>query len=288
LFTGEVILAHTSPYQRIIVTRNGETTNLFINGALQFSSLDEYRYHEALVHPVMSASRRRQDILVLGGGDGLAIREVLKYPQVLTITLVDLDPAMTRIFRDNPLLSSLNGNSLDDPRVTIHNQDAWQFLDNSKRRFDVVIVDLPDPHNLALSKLYSKSFYTLLAQHLNADGLMVTQATSPVFATQAFWSIANTLAATPSPFALDELLQIRPYHAYVPSFGEWGFVMAAVHLPAWQGITVDVPTQFLDASAMASMPHFARDIAAVDAQINTIHTHVLPKYYEQGWAQWYQ
>ena len=136
--------------------------------------------------------------------------------------------------------------------------------------------------------MFSKSFYTLLAQHLNADGVLVTQATSPVFATQAFWSIANTLAATPSPYALDESLQILPYHVYVPSFGEWGFVLAAPRLAAWETIQVSVPTRFLDADALQSMHRFARDIAAVDAQVNTIHTHMLPKYYEQGWAKWFR
>jgi spermidine synthase len=288
LFTGEVILAHTSPYQRIIVTRNATTINLFINGALQFSSGDEYRYHESLVHPVMSLSRRQENILVLGGGDGLAVREVLKYTKVKQITLVDLDPVVTDLFRHNELLRTLNAGALNDPRVVVINDDAWKFLERTEQRFDVVIVDLPDPHNLSLSRLFSQSFYTLLAEHLNADGLIVTQATSPVFATRAFWSIANTLAAVPSPYARGEFLQIHPYHAYVPSFGEWGFVIAAPHLAAWDTIKLSVPTRFLNAAALASMTQFASDIAAVDAQINTIHTHVLPKYYEQGWAKWYQ
>ena len=288
LFAGEVIHATTSPYQRIVVTRNEQTTNLFINGALQFSSIDEYRYHESLVHPVMSLSRRRAEVLVLGGGDGLAVREVLKYDQVQSVTLVDLDPAITSLFQRNPLLVKINADALNDPRVTIVNDDAWRFLENTDRRFDVVIIDLPDPHNLSLSKLYSKSFYTLLSQHMNADGLMVTQATSPVFALEAFWSIVNTLRSTPSPFQTDEFLQARPYHAYIPSFGEWGFIMAAAHLPAWERIELNVPTRFLDSNALLSMHTFARDIDQVETQVNTIHTHVLPTYYEQGWARWYE
>jgi spermidine synthase len=255
-------LVHTSAYQRIVVTRNGATVNLFIDGALQFSSIDEYRYHESLVHPAMSLSRRREHVLVLGGG--LAVREILKHPQVKRITLVDLDPAITDLFSSNKLLTTLN-----DPRVSVIN-------------------DVPDPHNLSLSKLFSRSFYTLLARHLHADGLMVTQATSPVFATQAYWSIANTLAAVPSPYARGYFLQVHPYHAYVPSFGEWGFVIAAPHLAAWETINISVATRFLDTAALLSMTQFARDIAAVDAQINTIHTHVLPRYYEQGWSRWYQ
>lgn len=288
LFAGEVIFATTSPYQRIVVTRNDQTINLFINGALQFSSIDEYRYHESLVHPVMSLSRRRQEVLVLGGGDGLAVREVLKYDQVQHVTVVDLDPAITNLFRQNVLLREINAGSLSDPRVNVVNDDAWRFLEATDRRFDVVIIDLPDPHNLSLSKLYSKSFYTLLSQHLNADGLIVTQATSPVFALEAFWSIAMTLRAVPSPVQTDEFLQVRPYHAYIPSFGEWGFIMAAPHLPAWDRIELTVSTRFLDPNALGSMDTFPRDIAAIETQVNTIHTHVLPKYYEQGWARWYE
>jgi spermidine synthase len=288
LFAGEVIYATTSPYQRIVVTRNTQTINLFINGALQFSSIDEYRYHESLVHPVMSLSRRRQEVLVLGGGDGLGVREVLKYQDVKRVTLVDLDPAITNLFRHNPLLTSLNADALNDPRVDIVNEDAWRFLEATERRFDVVIIDLPDPHNLSLSKLYSKSFYTLLSQHLNADGLIVTQGTSPVFALEAFWSIVSTLRAVPSPTQIDEFLQVRPYHAYIPSFGEWGYIMAAPYLPAWDRIELSVPTRFLDANALLGMDVFPRDIAAIEAQVNTIHTHVLPKYYEQGWARWYE
>ncbi len=288
LFAGEVISATTSPYQRIVVTRNTQTVNLFINGALQFSSIDEYRYHESLVHPVMSLSRRRHQVLVLGGGDGLAVREVLKYPEVEQVTLVDLDPAITNLFQRNPLLKKINADSLNDPRVAIVNDDAWRYLEATDRRFDVVVIDLPDPHNLSLSKLYSKSFYTLLAQHLNADGLLVTQATSPVFALEAFWSIATTLRAVPSPFQTNEFLQVRPYHAYIPSFGEWGFILAAPHLPAWDQIELSVPTRFLDSNTLQSMHGFPRDIAETETQVNTIHTHVLPKYYEQGWARWYE
>ena len=288
LFEGEVIFANTSPYQRIVVTRNSQTISLFINGALQFSSIDEYRYHESLVHPVMSLSRRRRQILVLGGGDGLAVREVLKYAEVEQVTLVDLDPAITNLFQRNPLLTKLNADALNDPRVAIVNDDAWRFLEATDRRFDVVIIDLPDPHNLSLSKLYSKSFYTLLAQHLNADGLLVTQATSPVFALEAFWCIATTLGAVASPFQTDEFLQVRPYHAYIPSFGEWGFVLAAPHLPAWDRIELSVATRFLDNNALQSMDTFPRDIAAIETQVNTIHTHVLPNYYDQGWARWYE
>lgn len=288
LYAGEIILATTTPYQRVVVTRYDDTVNLFINGALQFSSRDEYRYHEALVHPAMSLARRHQDVLVLGGGDGLAVRELLKHPEIGRITLVDLDPAITDLFRDNELLSTLNDGALSDPRVTIVNTDAWKFLEETDRQFDVTVIDLPDPHSLSLSKLYSRSFYALLAQRLRADGLLVTQATSPVFARDAFWSIVHTLETTPSPYALDSGLTVRPFHAYVPSFGEWGFVVAGHAVAPWDSITLNVPTRFLDAPTLRAMAHFPPDMARTDVEANTLQTHALPRYYESGWEQWFK
>lgn len=288
LYAGDVIHAQTTPYQRIVVSKSNQSVNLFINGALQFSSIDEYRYHEALVHPVMSLARRHNNILVLGGGDGLALREVLKYEDVGKVVLVDLDPEMTQLFSRNPLLAQLNGAALSDPRVTIYNEDAWEFVVQAEQSFDVVIVDLPDPHNLSLSKLYSKTFYAHLARIINGDALIVTQATSPMFARRAFWSIAQTLSEVGSPLNRDEQLQIQPYHAYVPSFGEWGFILAAPRLPPWERIELSVRTRFLDAAVLSGMTTFPTDMARLEVEANTIHDHVLPKYYEADWSQWYE
>ncbi|HVR19283.1 MAG TPA: polyamine aminopropyltransferase, partial [Polyangiaceae bacterium] len=111
-YADSVVTAQTTPYQRIVVTANRGGFNLFLNGNLQFSSADEYRYHEALVHPAMaSAGRAIERVLILGGGDGLAAREVLAHPGVRSVTLVDLDPAMTSLARNFQPLASLNRNS---------------------------------------------------------------------------------------------------------------------------------------------------------------------------------
>ncbi|MDH5324258.1 MAG: polyamine aminopropyltransferase [Gammaproteobacteria bacterium] len=287
LYTGEIIFSKTTSYQDIVVTRDGDVFSLFINGNLQFNSLDEYRYHESLVHPVMSLARRHNEVLVLGGGDGLAVRELLKYSDVDRITLVDLDPEITRLFRDNPMLYRLNQQALRDPKVHIVNQDAWKYVEQSREFFDVVIIDLPDPSQLSLSKLYSRSFYKLLANRLGAGGHMVTQATSPMYARDAFWCINKTLQETPSSVSLNTQLSTLPYHAYVPSFGEWGFVIASTLPPRASDISINVETKFLDAATLTSMVIFPPDMTETDVQINTIDSHKLAAYYAAGWKRWF-
>ena len=288
LYQDEIIFAETTPYQRIVVTRHGERFQLFINGGLQFDSIDEYRYHEALVHPVMGLTRRHESILIIGGGDGMAVREVLKYADAKQITLVDLDPVMTGLFRDNPLLNELNTHALQDERVSIINQDAWKYLENTQTLYDVIIIDLPDPHNPSLSKLYSRAFYAMLVKRLSLSGLLVTQATSPLYAREAFWCIHNTLAATPSPYRYDETLYTIPYHSYVPSFGEWGFVVAGSHQPDWNNIQLPQDVlQFLTPQLLPTLTAFPPDMQALPSEINTLQAHPLLQYYEQGWSRWF-
>ncbi len=287
LYTGEIIFSRTTPYQNIILTRDGESISLYLNGQLQFNSLDEYRYHESLVHPAMALSRRHENILVLGGGDGLAVREILKYPDIGQIVLVDLDNEITELFRQNPLLTQLNKQSLRDPRVTIVNQDAWKYIEQDTGFYDVIIIDLPDPNDISISKLYSRSFYSLLSRRLANEGMMVTQATSPVFARKAFWCIHNTMKESPVPFIQGETLQVFPYHSYVPTFGEWGFVLASAHHIDWPAIRLSANMRYLNQQTLAIMPVFPPDMAWLDTDINSLQTHQLVQYYESGWKQWF-
>ena len=208
-----------TPYQRIVVTRGKAGFQLFLNGNLQFSSADEYRYHEALVHPVMAAADAPpKQMLILGGGDGLALREVLTYKTVEHVTLVDLDPAMTGLSRHFPALAELNHHSFDDPRVTVINDDALVWLDEHPGQYDAIVVDFPDPNTFALGKLFTKLFYRRVRAHLAPSGAVVVQATSPLFARKSYWCIADTMAAAG--------LAVQPYHVTVPSFGVWGYVLA--------------------------------------------------------------
>lgn len=278
LFADDIIYAKTTPYQRIVVTRGRAGFQLFLNGNLQFSSTDEYRYHEALVHPAMMAEGgipRR--VLVLGGGDGLALREILKYPTVESVTLVDLDPDMTRLSGSFPPLAELNKHSFDDPRVHVINRDAMIWLEEDVSAFDAVIVDFPDPNNFALGKLYTTRFYRLLKARLTEDAAVAVQCTSPLFARTSFWCIIRTMEAAG--------FNVRPYQAAVPSFGIWGFALARLK-------PFEVPTQapsglrYLDDQAMASLFVFPTDIGPVPVEINRLDNQALVRYYEGEWKKY--
>jgi len=288
LYANEIVLAKQSPYQRIVVTHEGERTQLFLNGSIQFDSLDEYRYHESLVHPAMTRAPRIKHVVIFGGGDGMAVREVLRYKDVQRVTLVDLDPAVTDLFKDDDTLAKLNDNSLSDPRVTIMNADAWEHLKELSGTYDIAILDLPDPKDLAISKLYSRAFYADLNKALGAGGVFVTQATSPVYARRAYWTIAATIEATKDRYAENASLQTMPYHAYIPSFGEWGFVLAGGRLPEKPIRNLPDGLTFFADGEPAGIFEFPPDMARETLEPNTLFDHPLPRLYEEGWSKWYR
>ena len=282
LYDDAVIYARSTKYQRLVVTRWRDDIRLFIDGNIQFSSIDEYRYHEALVHPVMGLAPSPRQVLLLGGGDGLAVREILKHRTVQRVDLVDLDPEMTRIFSTLPLLIKLNGGSLSDARVKIFNEDAQKFMERSERRYDAIIIDLPDPNNEGLGKLYSRSFYRLVARSLTATGVMVTQATSPFYATAAFWCIHNTMAAATLSSAGGKVHTL-PYNANIPSFGQWGFVLGALNPLSPERIKFEVKTRHLTPALIPGLFVFPRDIGPRQTPINRLDNQVLVKLYEKGY-----
>ncbi len=276
LYADDIVYAESTPYQRIVLTRWKDDLRLHLNNNLQFSSRDEYRYHEALVHPGLATLPSARRVLVLGGGDGLAVREILKYPQVDSVLVVDLDPAMTRLFASAPPLRRLNQDALNSPRVRVVNADALQWLEENDESFDFVVVDFPDPSNFSLGKLYSASFYRLLDRHLAANGLAVIQSTSPLYARRSFWCIVTTLESVG--------LLATPYHALVPSFGEWGFVIAG-RRPYRPPQSYDVDTRFLTRETTPALFVFPRDMERVDAEVNRLNNQVLVRYFEQEWRQ---
>lgn len=274
LYADDVIFSRTTRYQRIVLTKWKDDIRLFLSSHLQFSSRDEYRYHEALVHPGLAGIPSPHRVLVLGGGDGLAVREILKYPTVDQITLVDLDPEMTQLFSTNPMLAGLNGHSLRSPRVKVINEDAFPWLDHDSGIYDFVVVDFPDPTNFSLGKLYTTAFYRLLSKHLSSQGYVVVQSTSPLFARQSFWCIASTLEQAG--------LRTWPYHVYVPSFGEWGFILAgrAAYQPPSE---VPAGLRFLAARNIPELFRFPNDMLRLDVEPNRLNDQVLVRYYEREW-----
>jgi spermidine synthase len=283
LYQDRVVLARSSPYQRIVVTHapgDGHTGyRLFLNGNLQFAQRDEYRYHEALVHPVMAAyaaTGAPRKVAVLGGGDGMAVREILKYPAVERITLVELDPAMTELFGQQPELSALNHQALQSPKVTVVNADAFTWLEHSADVFDVIVVDFPDPTNFNIGKLYTQSFYALLDLHLAASGYAVIQTTSPLVARHSFWTVVATIESVG--------LTATPYHAHVPSFGEWGYVIAS-RRPYRLPTALPAGLRFLNLQTLPSLFDFPQDMGRVPAEVNRLSNQVLVSTYEMEWGR---
>jgi spermidine synthase len=281
-YQDRIVFTAASPYQRIVVTQGKLGHRLFLNGNLQFAERDEYRYHEALVHPAMAAfsAAGPKRVAVLGGGDGMAVREVLKYPSVESVTLVELDPAMTKLFSEQPTLVKLNGSALKSPKVKVVNTDAFAWLENDAGRgidtFDVIIVDFPDPTNFSIGKLYTNSFYALLDKRLSASGYAVIQTTSPLVARKSFWTVAVTIESVG--------LTATPYHAHVPSFGEWGFIIAS-RRPWHQPKYLPAGLRFLDLPSLPVLFDFPLDMARVPSEVNRLSNQVLVTTYEEEWGK---
>jgi spermidine synthase len=277
LYVDEIVYTKNTPYQRIVVTRGRAGFNLFLNNHLQFSSADEYRYHEALVQPALALLENPRNVLVLGGGDGLALREILLHPEVQQVTLVDLDPAMTGLSEHFRPLAGLNHNSFQDPRVKVVNEDAMKWLEHPGGPYDAVIVDFPDPNSFALGKLYTTRFYRLLKQALAPAGCVAVQCTSPLFARTSYWCIIRTMEAAG--------LFVQPYQATVPSFGVWGFGLAR-KAPFAPPLHLPHSYRFLNDEALATMFVFSADMAPLPVEINRLDNQALVHYYEEDWKRW--
>ncbi|MFD2673561.1 polyamine aminopropyltransferase [Marinicrinis sediminis] len=285
LYRDPIVRSFDTPYQRVVLTKEQDTVRLYLNGNIQFSSSDEYRYHESLVHPAMSATSHHDQILVLGGGDGMAVRELLKYEDVERITVVDLDEQFVSFAMEEPLMQSLHEQSLQSPKVRLKHMDAFEFLKEDNHLYDVVIVDLPDPNNESLNKLYTVHFYQLLRNHLHPDGFAAIQATSPLFAVKAYWTIDATLQ--------EAGLKTMNYHADIPSFGDWGFILASRKQLSPEELTVQVPTRYLTNEVIPALFRFGKDQDNVTdsgeqlpVEPNTLNHPTLLHVYQEAWQNY--
>ncbi len=283
-YKDRVIYEEQTKYQKITITRSEDGYWLFLNGNQQLSSIDEVRYHEPLVHPVMRLSKNPVDVLVMGGGDGGAAREILKYPSVEHITLVDLDPAMTQLGQTYPWLVSMNNNAMNNEKVTIINQDGFMYLTDDKKYYDVIIIDLPDPKTVELGRLYSFEFYKLCYNRLRPNGLIITQAGSPYYAAKAFNCINETM--------MEAGFVTATLHNQVVTLGEWGWVLGSKSIavddlkPRLQSLRFeDIETEWINHEAMTLVTSFGKKVFPGDedsVQVNKIHNPVLYKYYLDG------
>ena len=291
LYPNEIVYAETTKYQRIVLThRSGnDDVRLHLEGHLQFSSKDEHRYHESLVLPALESIQAPTRVLVLGGGDGLAIRTLLdseKGKSIELVDLVDLDDRVVDLFKNNQSLAKLNGAVLKDPRVNTIHQDAFSFLRDCRSRYDLIISDLPDPSNIRINKLYSDAFFVMALANLEPGGAFVTQATSPWYARNAFWCIHQTIesAATSST----HLRKTVPYHVEVPSFGgDWGFVMAIPNDVNLSELSFDSTNRFLTREAFQSSIKFPKDTSRIDPGVNKLLDPILVRLHRSDWGSWY-
>ncbi|MGE0084315.1 MAG: polyamine aminopropyltransferase [Desulfococcaceae bacterium] len=286
-YRDKIIYSVQTAYQKIVMTQWKDWYWLYINGQQQFSTFDEEKYHEPLVHPAMKLSHNPEDILIIGGGDGLALREILKHKGVRSVTVADIDPVMTDLARSHPVLTVINRGAMNDPRVRIINRDAVKFMQETKQLYGVIIADLPDPDSADLMHVYSAEFYSLVRHHLAKGGVFVTQATSPYFSRKAFLCLIRTVESAG--------FSVLPYHNQIPTMGEWGWVLGVRSEDAdsedlkniMMKITYpDIETRFVSRDAVISMIHFGKGVLDTDEmekiKINTQIRPVLYRYYQEG------
>ena len=273
LYSDPVISRIQSRYQRIVLTRRRGDLRLYLDGNLQFSSRDEYRYHEALVHPAMAAHPKPKRVLLLGAGDGLALREVLKWPSVERVDLIELDEAILTLAQAHPALQRLNQNSFEDPRVNVEIGDAFGLLSGKTSSYDVVIADFPDPDTAAVARLYSVGFYSRLMPLLASNGVFVTQASTPFFTPLVLASIEKSLQHLP--------VKTHPYSVTVPSFGPWGFVLAHRETNRLSFQPLPFEARWFDRDQLSQMMQFPKDYRPSDqdsVQANRLSRPILIDY----------
>ncbi|TXS50217.1 polyamine aminopropyltransferase [Streptomyces sp. uw30] len=236
----DVRVAVQTDIQEVVITggTQGRPLDLFLDGRLRVSGRDARRYHEALVHPAMSGEHTR--VLILGGGDGLAAREVLRHPGVHRVDVVELDAGVVRLAREDPPLSRLNGHVYDDPRVHAMTDDAFRWLRAAPpSTYDVVISDLPDPGITASTKLYSQEFYALARRALTPHGRLAVHAGPVSIRPRVFWTVDTTLHTAglrTAPYRVrgrDSGFTAGPDRSTGPARAphDWGFILAGRQEP---------------------------------------------------------
>ena len=278
LYRDDIIYSEQTMYQKIVITKHKDDFRLFLDGNLQFSSTDEYRYHEALVHIPFLYTPKHDRVLILGGGDGLAAREILKYDDVKEIVLVDIDPKMTELCSTNQEICKMNNNSLTNEKVKILNEDAYKYVETNQEKFDVIIIDLPDPNNETLNKLYTNVFYNYIKANLTDTGVAVTQSTSPYYAKKSFWCINKT--------AKTQFENVIPYHLQVPTFGEWGFNLMYNGERKMGELTVD--TKYITNENISHVFSFGADekYDLDKIEVNDMFKPCLIEYYNEEVENW--
>ncbi|MEO1050299.1 MAG: hypothetical protein AAFX87_06725 [Bacteroidota bacterium] len=278
----KLVFSHKTRFQQIDVTEWKGNYWFYLDNVNQFASLDEWLYAEPLIHPVMTAADEKSNVLIIGGENGLGLREVLKYDAVNKVHLAPVDREYLEVATTNELYSNINEQSLKSDRLTIIDQEIFRYLSEKQSYYDIIIIDVPDPIDIELNQYFTKELYELCFLSLKPKGLMVTQAGSPYFATKAFMSLEFTIGAAG--------FQTVPYHNQILSLGEWGWIVGAKtgNSDEWKekmkGLNFEyVTTKWLNNESMRMMLSFGKPYIDFDSiSINTLKRPVLHQYYSTG------
>lgn len=279
LYRGDIVALKQTKFQRVAVVKGRHGgVDMFLDGHVQFSSIDERRYHEAMTHPAMGAPSPRENVLIIGGGDGLIAREVLRYPDVKRIVLVDIDGELMEMSRTQPLLTALNEGSLEDPRVTVEAADGFVWLRDHRDPWDRIFMDLPDPRSEGVARLYSVEFFNIVRDRLNPGGVVVAQAASPFYTPRAYWSAVKTVETAG--------LTVKPAHVNVPSFGEWGFVYATRTPMEFDGNSMPEGLHFLTPAGARAMFEWPLDLPRQEVEASHFDRPIILRYYADDARRW--
>ncbi len=278
IYKKPIVLNVQTSYQKIVMTKANDDVRLYLNRVIQFASSDEHRYHEPLIHVPLATHPTPNRVLILGGGENLASREVLKDKRVQQIDVVDIDSMMFHLAKTNAHLLKINQQAASDSRVKLIAQDAFTFLNENNSAYDVIISDLPDPSNQALARLYSKQFFLMVKKNLKPDGVFVTQSGEIYFSNTVFSCINTTLK--------EVFPNVRAYHSYIPSFGDWGFNMASDREITNFGNTLPSELKYLTQKQLGDAFVFPKDISIASTGINTLDNPIILNYYLDDWKKW--
>ncbi len=280
IYKAPIAVREQTPYQHIVMTKKKDDIRLFLNRVIQFSSKDEHRYHESLVHTPMLMHPEAKDILILGGGENLAAREMLKHQAINKIDIVDLDSMVFHLAMYNHDLLKINKAASLHPKVNMIVEDAFNYLSTNANQYDLIISDLPDPNSEATAKLYTKQFFELAKNNLKEDGIFITQSGEIYMSNAAFSCIVNTMKTVYE--------NVQPIHCYIPSFGDWGFVMGSKRdLVRTDLSQLDkIHTKFLTDKVMANSFGLPKDVDIIDTKINTLDNPIILQYFLEDWEKW--
>ena len=281
-YRDRVIFSTETPFQKIDITSWKGHYWVYSNSVIQFSTLDEPMYYEPMVHPVMNLVPDATNILIVGGENGIIIREIKKYREVQKIDLVPLDTGLLSLAKNHPIFMAANEKALYSDKISMCTVDAFRHLENKENQFDVIIIDTLDPIDLESNRYYTKEFYKLCLRALTSDGVMVTQAGSPYYATKAFQAIAKAMS--------DAGFTTLPFHNQVLSMGEWGWIMGSKSLSK-EELTERVKalefeyvdTKWINQEAMQMMMAFGKPYVISDSiGINSLKKPIIHEYYTSG------